>query len=116
MVITQSDADQTLANDLHIIEKGILAALKRPASQGEFDAMVSLAFNIGLGAFRSSSVVRYFNRGQITLAANAFLAWDRAGGRVLPDLQRRRKAESIEFQFQGGENLRVENELAGVWA
>ncbi len=140
MIITQLQADQILAEDLHVVETGVLAALKRPVSQGEFDAMVSLGFNIGLGAFRSSGVVRYFNRGQPVLAAEAFLAWDRAGGRVLPDLARRRAAERVEFLFRGAAELppappenpahavdnphglvqrmaaRVELEMAGAWA
>jgi len=99
MVITAAAADLILSNDLQAIEAGVLAAIKRPMEQGQFDAMVSLAFNIGLGAFRSSSVARYFNRGQPILAADAFRLWVRAGGKVLPDLVRRREAERQEFLF-----------------
>ncbi len=97
MVISQAEADRILANDLHIVEKAVLAAIKCPTEQGQFDAMVSLAFNIGIGAFRSSGVVRYFNRGRPLIAAEAFLSWDRAGGRVLLDLKRRRAAERMVF-------------------
>ena len=82
MSISPAMADQILTDDLHAVEKGVLAAIKRPMAQGQFDAMVSLAFNIGLGAFRSSSVARAFNRGQVPLAANAFRLWVRAGGNV----------------------------------
>jgi len=97
MVITAATADFILTNDLNAIEAGVLAAIKRPMDQGQFDAMVSLAFNIGMGAFRSSSVARYFNRGQPILAADAFRLWVRASGKVLPDLARRREAERQEF-------------------
>ncbi len=97
MSITEAEADSILAGDLQGVEKGVLAAIKRPMEQGQFDAMVSLAFNIGLGAFRSSSVARYFNRGEPVMAANAFRLWDRAAGKVQPGLARRREAERSEF-------------------
>jgi lysozyme len=140
MTITAAQADTILADDLRRVEMGVLAAIKRPMEQGQFDAMVSLAFNIGLAAFRSSSVARYFNRGQPILAANAFRLWTRAGGRELPDLARRREAERQEFLFQGSETVpdraaaniahavdnphgllqrvaaRIELEFAGAWA
>jgi lysozyme len=137
--ISASVADQILAADLHAVEKGVLVAIKRPMEQGQFDAMVSLAFNIGLGAFRSSSLARAFNRGQVFLAADAFRLWVRAGGDVLQGLAQRREAERQEFLFAGSQDLpaapvtlahavdhphgliqrlasRVELELAGAWA
>jgi GH24 family phage-related lysozyme (muramidase) len=102
--ITSAMADQILANDLDATEKGVLAAIKRPMEQGQFDAMVSLAFNIGLGAFRSSSVARCFNRGQVLFAADAFRLWVRAGGHVFPGLVKRREAERQEFLFAGSQD------------
>jgi GH24 family phage-related lysozyme (muramidase) len=140
LTITQAMADMILSDDLHAFETGVLAAIKRPMEQGQFDAMVSLAFNIGLGAFRSSSVARYFNRGQPLLAADAFLLWARAGGIVQLGLMRRREAERHAFLFASPPDLpsvhetamahavdnphgpvqrmaaRAELELAGLWA
>ena len=66
--------------------------IKRPVTQGQFDAMVSLCFNIGEGAFEGSSVARLLNQGDIAGAAQAFLIWNKAGGRELPGLPCR-KAE-----------------------
>jgi lysozyme len=55
--------------------------------------MVSLAFNVGLGNFEKSSVLRYHNAGQYQQAADAFLLWDKAAGRVMAGLTRRRHQE-----------------------
>jgi lysozyme len=138
--ITATMADQILADDLRATENGVLAAIKRPMEQGQFDAMASLAFNIGLGAFRSSSLARYFNRGEPSRAAGAFRLWVRSGGKVLPGLVRRREAERHLFLFAGSQDFfqvreiatahvidnphgmvqrmacRIELELAGLWA
>ena len=55
--------------------------------------MVSIAFNIGTGGFARSSVLRRHNARDFTGAADAFLLWNKGGGRVLAGLVRRRKAE-----------------------
>lgn len=140
MTISWAKADAILASDLRPVEQGVLTAIKRPMAQGQFDAMVSLAFNIGLSAFRASSVARYFNRGQPILAANAFRLWDKAGGAVVGGLGARREAERSEFLFSGSADpskissadaihkidnphgflqraaARIELEFAGAWA
>lgn len=72
--------------------------LKREPSQAQFDAMVSLAYNIGVGAFARSTVLRCFNRGDDKGAASAFSAWNKGGGRVLPGLVRRRASEALVYQ------------------
>jgi hypothetical protein len=63
--------------------------------------MVSLCFNIGPGNFTRSSVARAFNIGEEARAAEAFLAWNKAGGKVLPGLTRRRAAEKRLFLSRG---------------
>lgn len=63
------------------------------ANDNQFAAMVSLCYNIGPSNFAKSSVARYHAAGQHTLAADAFLRWNKAGGQVLPGLTRRRQAE-----------------------
>jgi len=105
MTITAAEAGTILSNDLKKFEACVLSAIKRPMEQGQFDAMVSLAFNIGTGAFRSSSIVSLFNRGDIIAAANAFRLWDRAAGKVQPGLAKRREAERAEFIFSGSGDL-----------
>jgi lysozyme len=58
---------------------------------------VSLAFNIGSGAFKKSTLVKELNQGNRYGAANQFLRWDKAGGRTLKGLTNRRKAERDQF-------------------
>lgn len=83
-------------------EPGVWKLLKREPTQGQFDAMVSLAFNIGLGAFARSSVLKFFNRGEHEQAAGAFALWNKAkvnGKRQsLPGLTRRRSSEALAYQ------------------
>lgn len=94
MVITQAQGEAMLRHDLEVFEKGVSAALgKTQTTQGQWDAMVSFSFNVGLGNFRKSSVLRLHKAGNHTGAANALLLWTKAGGRVLPGLTRRRQAE-----------------------
>lgn len=66
---------------------------KTPTTQNEFDSMVSFCYNVGEGAFRKSSVLRYHVRGQKKFAAEAFMKWVKGGGRTLPGLVRRRRSE-----------------------
>jgi lysozyme len=100
MRITKAEAEAILARDLGRYENAVLAALSRPATQDQFDAMVSLCFNIGPGNFTKSSVVRAFNVGEEERAARAFLAWNKAGGKILAGLARRREAEKRLFLSQ----------------
>lgn len=70
---------------------------KVPITQNMFDACISLAYNIGVGGFAKSSVIRHLNIGDKQAAADAFLLWNKAGGRVVKGLQRRRQAERALF-------------------
>jgi lysozyme len=95
--ITQAEADAILAADLAKFERTINAEVRVPITQNQFDALVSLAFNIGSGAFRSSTLLRKLNGGDIGGAAKAFLSWNHAGGRVSAGLTKRREAEMNLF-------------------
>ena len=95
--ISEAEAKRLKAQDMGQFERGVEKALTRKPSQYQFDAMVALAFNIGVGAFAKSSVCRKFNAGDIQGAANAFLMWTKAGGQVLKGLVRRREAERALF-------------------
>jgi lysozyme len=97
MRITQAQADEWLLAALAKYEKTVQDALKRNPSQAQYDAMVSLCYNIGQAGFAKSSVVKRFNAGDITGAANAFLMWNKAGGKVLKGLENRRKDERAHF-------------------
>jgi lysozyme len=91
--ITEQEAGNLLRRDVVKYERAVEGKLTRIPNQNQFDAMCSLCYNIGGGAFARSSVLRFFNSGLDAKAANAFLAWNKAGGKVLQGLTRRRAAE-----------------------
>lgn len=76
----------------------IRAMMTRAPSQAQFDAMVSLTYNIGVGAFQRSSVLRHFNAGNDAAAVASFALWNKAGGRVFKGLVRRRATEALMYQ------------------
>ena len=92
-VITEAQADALLQRDLYRFEDAVAKAAPG-ATQNQFDAMVCLAFNIGIGALLKSSVLRLHRAGEYRAAAEAFGMWVKAGGRTLPGLQRRRAREA----------------------
>ena len=92
--ITEAEADALLRGDLDRFEVGVAHALDGAATtDNQFAAMVSLAFNIGLGAFQRSTVLWQHKAGNRQRAAAAFLLWIKGGGHTLPGLVRRRAAE-----------------------
>ncbi len=97
MVITEAQALAYLDAAVAKFEHNVTKVLKRPANENEYGAMVSLAYNIGPSAFAKSSVLRLFNDGDKDGAGAAFLLWNKAGGKVLAGLTRRRKAERALF-------------------
>lgn len=101
MTITTAEAEWYLQKAVNKFAAQVEAMLTAPANDNEFGAFVSLAYNIGPGAFGRSSALRHFNSGRKDLAANAILAWNRAtvGGRkqVVRGLARRREAEKALF-------------------
>lgn len=97
MKITEAEAGHILASDLGQYEAAVSKALKVSPNQNQFDAMVSLCFNIGPKAFTGSSVAKRFNAGNIQGAADAFLLWKKAGDKVLKGLIRRRETERQLF-------------------
>lgn len=90
--ITQEQADAWLASDLDKFIQGVNDVID-DATPNQLGAMVSLAYNIGLGNFGKSSVARLHNAGDFAAAANAFLLWNKAAGRVFAGLDRRRHEE-----------------------
>jgi lysozyme len=93
-VLTMDEVDRILSQDLGRFERGVVrlcpAAVGR---QGVFDALVSFAFNVGLGNLQRSSLRMKTNRGEFDKAAEEFMKWTKAGGRVLPGLVKRRQDE-----------------------
>ena len=95
--ITQAQAEAFLAEDLAVFEAAVNSAIKRPMTQAQFDAMVSLAFNIGGANFASSTLVKKFNAGDVQGAADQFPRWKNANGKEMKGLVRRRAAERELF-------------------
>jgi lysozyme len=91
--LSMDEVNALLAKDLERFERGVLRMCTVPPTQGQFDAMVSFSFNVGLGNFQRSSIRMRHNRGEHEGAADAFLMWTKAGGRELPGLVKRRKHE-----------------------
>ena len=80
-----------------MFELTVNSAIKRSMTQNQFDAMVSLAFNIGGSAFAGSTLVKRLNTGDAKGAADEFPKWKNSGGKVMPRLVKRRTAEREVF-------------------
>ena len=97
-VWTKEEIEKLFADDVASFERGVLrlapVVLDR---QGAFDACVSFSFNAGLGNFQRSTIRMKTNRREWDAAAEAFMQWTRGGGKELPGLVRRRKAEKALF-------------------
>jgi len=94
MVITKEEAEDLLRKDLIRFELGVSNLCPR-VNQNQFDALVSFAFNLGLGALQRSTLRMKVNRGDEV--AGEFMKWVRGGGRILPGLVKRREAEAALY-------------------
>ena len=92
--LTMDEVDGILSQDLGRFERGVVRLCPAAVgNQGVFDALVSFAFNVGLGNLQRSSLRMKTNRGELEEAADEFLKWTKAGGKVLPGLIKRRMDE-----------------------
>ena len=66
-----------------------------------FNALVSFTYNVGFGAFKNSTLLKYVNKKQFKKASKEFKKWNKCGGKVLKGLVIRRELEKIEFERQG---------------
>jgi lysozyme len=97
MRITEAEAEWYLQKAVDKFAANIRPAITAPINGNEFGAFVSLAYNIGPGAFKKSSALRHFNAGDKAKAADAILLWNKAGGKVVKGLQNRRAEERALF-------------------
>jgi lysozyme len=96
--ITQAQADAILAKDVERFASGVAANVRVALTQSEFDALVSFAFNVGLTAFRTSTLLKLLNdNSDRSVVATQFLRWNKAGDKVLEGLTKRRNAEKELF-------------------
>lgn len=101
MRITEAIAEEFLNRDVGQVEKDLAPVVHVPLTQGQYDALISLCFNLEGGARRLPSIaprlVAKLNEGNYAGAAAEMLDIDRADGRVLAGLERRRESERALF-------------------
>jgi lysozyme len=100
MVVSEAEAREILAADAAMFAEGVRAALTREVSPEQFSALVSFAFNVGIGALRRSSVLKAVNEGRFEAVPERLRLWVKADGRRLEGLVRRREAEAELFATQ----------------
>ena len=91
--MTPEEGEARLKHEVQDFERQVTDMLTHGASDQQLAAMVCLAYNIGPAHFRDSTVLRRHNTGEFYAAANAFALWNKAAGRVMAGLTRRREAE-----------------------
>ena len=102
-IITRGEAELLLSADLEPIERQLTADLGEDGVlQCQFDALCSFCFNLGIGAYMRSTLRKYVKAGRDADADREFGRWVHAGGRVLPGLVRRRRAEAELYAQAGG--------------
>ncbi len=97
MCISKAQAEELLKSDLRYFEKAVKQLSKVELTQGQFDALVSFTFNVGVGAFKKSTLLRLVNQGDFLGAAKQFGRWVNANGKKLPGLVSRRAEEKQLF-------------------
>lgn len=95
---TEAEAVEFLRQDLHDAEGCINYHVQPELEQHQFDALVSLVFNIGCGAFKISTILALINAKRFDAAALQFPRWNKQNGKVLNGLTRRRMAEKYMFE------------------
>ena len=100
-VWSKEEINELFRVDVASFERGVLRLVPGCVGrQGSFDALVSISFNFGLGNLQRSTIRMRANRGDWEGAADAFRAWTKGGGKVLPGLVKRREAEIALFLTQ----------------
>lgn len=100
LMITGIQADALLRQDVAVCERAVTALVKVPLTQGQFDALVDFVFNLGAASLRQSKLLRLLNASDYVGASSQFIRWNKAGGKVLAGLTKRRLAEQQLFLSQ----------------
>lgn len=96
--ISLREAEALLRKDVAKVEAALEKALKEvELTQSQWDALVSFVFNVGIGNFRKSTLLKKLKQGDFKAAADEFLKWTKAEGKTVRGLQRRREAERQMF-------------------
>lgn len=97
-VISKFDADQFLKEDVEVVEDWLNKYCNKELTQGQFDALVSFAFNLGIEKLQRSTLWGKVQSGDFAGAALEFPKWKLGAGKVMPGLVRRRAAEKKLFE------------------
>ena len=95
--ITEQDATNLLTTVVTNFSSGVSKLLKIQVTQNQFDALVDFAYNVGIGNLKSSTLLKKVNAKNFSGAALEFIKWNKAVGKVLPGLTKRRTAEKDLF-------------------
>lgn len=93
LVITKDEAEEILKRDMEQYEEGVRKYVKVDLTQGQFDALVDFAYNAGVGALQKSTLLKKVNAEKFDEVPAEFMKWTKGGGKELPGLVRRRRAE-----------------------
>ena len=94
---TLQDAQGWFAADTQHTQQVVDGTAPLACTQNQFDALVSFAFNVGVGAYLHSTLLSQLKDGDMAAAADQLLVWDHVDGEVSPGLLRRRQAERALF-------------------
>ena len=97
-VCTQEEAEKLLRGDIFKFEEYVQDSVKGDLDQSQFDALVAWTFNLGPGNLRSSTMLKKLNNGEYESVPFEMRRWNKAGGKTLDGLIRRRQAESLLFE------------------
>lgn len=97
MVITEAEAEDLLEHDLEEVAAAVRELVKMPLNDNQFGALCSFTFNVGIKAFKRSTLLTKVNAGDFAGAAEEFRRWNKSNGRVLKGLTRRRADEAALF-------------------
>lgn len=113
MICTREEAENWLKQDVIVFLNGLESAINSSIklNQNQTDSLVSFVYNIGLGNFKKSTMLKYINDGFFVLAQNEFKRWNKGGGKVLPGLVARRAKEAELFSSL--EDLSSSSETTG---
>jgi lysozyme len=89
---------------METFERDVRKAVRVPLTDYQFDALVSFTFNVGSGALNKSTLLKHVNNGDFADAAREFKKWNKAGGKELKGLTRRRNSEAIVFSGLSDDN------------
>lgn len=97
LVWTKAQCEAAFRKDLEKFEKGVANMVTSPLTSNQFSALVCLAYNIGIGNLSKSTLLKKVNLGDYAGASKEFMKWNKAAGKVMAGLTRRRTAERALF-------------------